>query len=65
MNLLKFEESMADFKKAVTIDKDLTIQREMEDCIALQKNYKQIFDNINENNFAEALLALDYILGKI
>jgi hypothetical protein len=47
MNQLKFEESMTDFKKALLTEKDLTIQREMEDCQALQKNYKQIFDNIN------------------
>lgn len=46
-------------------DKDLTIQREMEDCQALQKNYKGIFDHINENNFAEALLSINYILGKV
>lgn len=65
MNLLKFDESIVDFKKALTVDKDLTIQREMEDCQALQKNYKQIFDNINENNFSEALLSLNYILNKV
>lgn len=52
MHLLKFDESIADFKKALTVDKDLTIQREMEDCQALQKNYKQIFDFIGENNFS-------------
>ena len=37
----------------------------MEDCQALQKNHKQIFDNINENNYTEALLSVNYILGKI
>ena len=65
MNLLKFDESMSDFKASLAIDKDLTTQREMEDCQALQKNYKQIFDNINENNFPEALLSVNYILGKV
>lgn len=65
MNLLKFEESITDFKKALTIDKDLTIQREMEDCQALQKNYKQIFDYIGENNFSQALLSVNYILNKV
>lgn len=65
MNQLKFDESIADFKKALTIDKDLTIQREMEDCQSLQKNYKQIFDNINENNFSEALLSVNYLLNKL
>lgn len=65
MHQLKFDESIADFKKALTIDKDLTIQREMEDCQAFQKNYKQIFDFIGENNFSEALLSVNYILNKV
>jgi len=65
MNQLKFEQSVNDFKKALLADKDLTIQREMEDCQALQKNYKQIFDYMSETNFSEALLSLNYILNKV
>lgn len=65
MNLLKFDEALADFKAALATDKDLTIQREMEDCQALQKNHRQIFEHVDEGNFAEALLCVNYILGKV
>jgi hypothetical protein len=43
MNLLKFEDALNNFKKAVSFDKDITIKNEYEDCQSLEKNYKKYF----------------------
>lgn len=65
MNLLKFEESLNSFKKAVTLDKDQTIKNEYEDCQSLEKNYKKYYEVSANEDFNEALMCVNYLLNKI
>lgn len=63
--MLRFDESIYSYKKALEIDREPAIRNELEDAETYKSNYDRYQNSMEKEDFENGLSCINYLCNKI